>query len=337
MNTTKARMSQPHFLAPIGEIIDDTRNGRMVILVDDEDRENEGDLVLPAQMATPDAINFMATHGRGLLCLALTPERAADLGLELQAPRGGDRLGTAFTVSIEAREGVSTGISAADRARTIAVAIDGARGRDQLVTPGHVFPLIARSGGVLVRACHTEAAVDLARLAGLNPSGVICEIMDEDGQMARRDALIRFAERHQLKVGAIRDLIAYRRSHDRHIEKSSELPFTSHWGGEWVAHSFWNKVTRSEHIAIVKGRIDADRPTLVRMHRMSHLTDIFAEASERSTLLSSAMEMIGREGWDLHQRGQCRDHRDQFAAGKRPEHRRAQSPVRRVSAFRWRG
>ena len=179
-------------LVPIEEIIDEARNGRMFILVDDEDRENEGDLVIPAQMATPDAINFMATHGRGLICLALTGERIDKLGLEMMSRNNRTRYETAFTSSIEAREGVTTGISAADRARTISVAIDNARGAEDIVTPGHVFPLVAREGGVLVRAGHTEASVDIARLAGLNPSGVICEILNEDGTMARFDDLVAF-------------------------------------------------------------------------------------------------------------------------------------------------
>ncbi|MEL0211443.1 MAG: 3,4-dihydroxy-2-butanone-4-phosphate synthase, partial [Novosphingobium sp.] len=183
-------------LAKVEEIIAEVRNGRMVILVDDEDRENEGDLVIPAQMATPESINFMATHGRGLICLCLTAERAGVLGLELMSRNNGTRHGTAFTVSIEARDGVDTGISAADRARTVAVAVDATKGRDDIVTPGHVFPLIARDGGVLVRAGHTEAAVDLPRLAGLNPSGVICEIMNDDGTMARLNDLIPFARKH---------------------------------------------------------------------------------------------------------------------------------------------
>ena len=185
-------------LVSIEEIIEEARNGRMFILVDDEDRENEGDLVIPAQMATPDAINFMATHGRGLVCLTLAKQRVEQLGLELMSRQNGTRHETAFTTSIEAREGVTTGISAADRARTVSVAIDASKSRDDLVTPGHVFPLIAREGGVLVRAGHTEASVDIARLAGLNPSGVICEIMNENGTMARMDDLIAFARQHEL-------------------------------------------------------------------------------------------------------------------------------------------
>ncbi|MDY6859515.1 MAG: 3,4-dihydroxy-2-butanone-4-phosphate synthase, partial [Pseudomonadota bacterium] len=200
------------------EIIEEARNGRMFILVDDEDRENEGDLVIPAQMATPDAINFMAKYGRGLICLAMPRERIEALGLDLMSKKNETQYETAFTVSIEAREGVTTGISAADRARTINVAIDPGKTAHDIVTPGHVFPLIARDGGVLVRAGHTEAAVDVSRLAGLTPAGVICEIMKEDGTMARLDDLIGFAREHKLKIGTIRDLIAYRRKHDRIIE-----------------------------------------------------------------------------------------------------------------------
>ena len=194
-------------LVPIEEIIDEARNGRMYILVDDEDRENEGDLIIPAQMATPAAINFMATHGRGLICLALSSERCEELGLNPMARNNQEPMQTAFTVSIEAKEGVTTGISAADRARTINVAIDGTKGAGDLVSPGHVFPLRARDGGVLVRAGHTEAAVDISRMAGLNPSGVICEIMNDDGGMARLEDLIAYARLHDLKIGTIRDLI----------------------------------------------------------------------------------------------------------------------------------
>src|SRR3954465_14449631 len=207
-------------------IINEARNGRMFILVDDESRENEGDVVIPAQMATPDAVNFMARHGRGLICLALIKDRADQLGLEPMTRTNRSRNETAFTVSIEAKEGISTGISAADRARTIAVAIDSANGPDAIVSPGHVFPLIARPGGVLVRAGHTEAAVDVARLAGLNPSGVICEIMREDGTMARLDDLMDFARAHDLKIGTIRDLIAYRLQKDHLVEKAATAPST---------------------------------------------------------------------------------------------------------------
>ena len=250
-------------LVPIEEIIDEARNGRMYILVDDEDRENEGDLIIPAQMATPAAINFMATHGRGLICLAITGQRADQLGLTMMSSHNGTRHETAFTVSIEAREGVTTGISAGDRARTISVAIDGSKGKDDIVTPGHVFPLRARPGGVLVRTGHTEAAVDISRLAGLNPSGVICEVMRDDGQMARLEDLVGFARLHDMKIGTIRDLIAYRRKHDRMVEKRAESRFTSRWGGDWTAVTYFNKATGEDTMALVKGHIDPAAPPQV--------------------------------------------------------------------------
>jgi 3,4-dihydroxy 2-butanone 4-phosphate synthase/GTP cyclohydrolase II len=283
-------------LVGIEEIIDEARNGRMFILVDDEDRENEGDLIIPAQMATPDAINFMATHGRGLICLALTAGRVEALGLPPMSRSNGTRHETAFTISIEAREGVTTGISAGDRARTVSVAIDAGKSAEDIVTPGHVFPLVAREGGVLVRAGHTEASVDIARLAGLNPSGVICEIMDEDGSMARLDALIRFGRKHGLKMGTIRDLIAYRRKHDHLVEKRVESTFHSRWGGAWRAIAFYNKATKGETMALVKGRIDPGKPTLVRMHALSMFEDVFARDTERQGLLEGAMRTIGEEG-----------------------------------------
>lgn len=284
------------FLSSPEEIIDEARNGRMFILVDDEDRENEGDLVIPAQMATPDAVNFMARHGRGLICLAMTKSRVEQLGLDLMARNNGTRHETAFTVSIEAREGVTTGISAADRARTIAVAIDASKEASEIVTPGHVFPLVAREGGVLVRAGHTEAAVDVSRLAGLNPSGVICEIMNEDGTMARMDDLVGFSQLHGLKIGTIRDLIAYRRRHDHLVTKRAETVFESEWGGEWRAMTFWNKATGSEQVALVKGLIDPRKPTLVRMHALSPFADLFGEGGERGGLLRKSMRIIGEEG-----------------------------------------
>ena len=284
------------FLSTPEEVIDEARNGRMFILVDDEDRENEGDLVIPAQMATPEKINFMARHGRGLICLALTKRRVDELGLDLMSRNNGTRHETAFTVSIEARDGVTTGISAADRARTISVAIDGSKGRDEIVTPGHVFPLVARDGGVLVRTGHTEAAVDVSRLAGLNPSGVICEIMNEDGTMARMDDLVAFAQLHGLKIGTIRDLIAYRRRHDHLVERRAEARFTSRWGGEWTALTFWNKAAGTEQVALVKGRVDPSKPTLVRMHALNPFADLFGEADERSGLLARSMELIAAEG-----------------------------------------
>ena len=283
-------------LATIEEIIDEARNGRMFVLVDDEDRENEGDLVIPAQMATPQAINFMASHGRGLVCLTLTKQRCDQLGLELMSQNNRTRHETAFTTSIEALEGVTTGISAGDRARTVSVAIDTTKTKDDIVTPGHVFPLVAREGGVLVRAGHTEAAVDISRLAGLNPSGVICEIMNDDGTMARMDDLISFARHHDLKIGTIRDLIAYRRKHDHVVEKQAESRFTSRFGGHWNAISFHNKATGDDTLALTLGNVDPAKPTLVRMHLLNVFGDIFAEDGPRTGLLQKSMEIIAREG-----------------------------------------
>ncbi|MGF1549952.1 MAG: 3,4-dihydroxy-2-butanone-4-phosphate synthase [Sphingomonadaceae bacterium] len=283
-------------IATVEEIIAEARNGRMFILVDDDDRENEGDLVIPAQMATPDAINFMAKYGRGLVCLALGKARVEELGLPLMARHNESRMETAFTTSIEAREGVTTGISAADRARTIAVAIDASKGPDDIVSPGHVFPLVAREGGVLVRAGHTEAAVDVARLAGLNPSGVICEIMREDGSMARMDDLMAFAQLHGLRIGTISDLIAYRLKEDRLVVETAEARFESRWGGVWTAKSFLNRASGQEQVALVKGHVDPDRPTLVRMHALSLFDDAFGEKGARARLLEGAMRIIGEEG-----------------------------------------
>ncbi len=281
------------------EIIDEARNGRMFILVDDEDRENEGDLVIPAQMATPAAINFMATHGRGLICLTLGKSRVEALGLELMARANGTRHETAFTVSVEAREGVTTGISAGDRARTIAVAIDSSRGREDIVTPGHVFPLIARDGGVLVRAGHTEASVDISRLAGLNPSGVICEIMNDDGTMARLDDLIPFARRHGMKIGTIADLIAYRHRNDSLVECVSDEPFTSDYGGDWRLKSYRNTVDGSVNLVLQKGAVDPDGVTLVRMHGMSPFHDMLGAPGPKKRRLQRAMEAIGEAGTGL--------------------------------------
>ena len=277
-------------------IIDEARNGRMFILVDDDDRENEGDLVIPAQMATPDAINFMARHGRGLICLALTKARTDALQLQPMTSDNRTRMETAFTVSIEAKEGVTTGISAADRARTIAVAIDASNGPDSIVSPGHVFPLVARPGGVLVRAGHTEAAVDVSRLAGLNPSGVICEIMREDGTMARLDDLIDFAASHGLKIGTIRDLIAYRLRRDHMVEEVADTRFTSRRGANWAAKVFRDKASGAEQLALVHGGVEADKPTLVRMHSLDLFADVLGEQSERSGLLDGAMAIIEAEG-----------------------------------------
>ena len=286
-------------LVPIEEIIEEARNGRMFILVDDEDRENAGDLVIPAQMATPDAVNFMATHGRGLICLTLTRARVEQLGLELMSRNNGTRHETAFTVSIEAVEGVTTGISAGDRARTVSVAIDASKTRDDIVTPGHVFPLIARDGGVLVRAGHTEAAVDISRLAGLNPSGVICEIMNSDGTMARMDDLIPFARKHGLKMGTIRDLIEYRRRNDHLVECVSVAPFTSDYGGDWTIRTYRDKVDGSIHLVLQKGAITPDQPTLVRMHGISILSDVLGAPGPRKRILQRSMDEIGKVGAGL--------------------------------------
>jgi 3,4-dihydroxy 2-butanone 4-phosphate synthase / GTP cyclohydrolase II len=283
-------------LASIEEIIEEARNGRMFILVDDEDRENEGDLVIPAQMATPDAVNFMAKHGRGLICLSITRQRADRLGLAMMSHDNRSSHETAFTVSIEAKDGVTTGISAGDRARTIAVAIDAAHGAEAIVSPGHVFPLVARDGGVLVRAGHTEAAVDISRLAGLNPSGVICEIMNEDGTMARLDDLVGFAAHHGLKIGAIRDLIAHRLRHDHNLHRIAEAPFRSIFGGDWTAITFRNTALGSEMLALVKGEIGPDRPTLVRMHAVDVFTDMLGVEGDRHGMLQSAMVEIAWEG-----------------------------------------
>jgi 3,4-dihydroxy 2-butanone 4-phosphate synthase/GTP cyclohydrolase II len=294
--TSHFRATRHAFLSSVEEIIDEARNGRMFILVDDEDRENEGDLVIPAQMATPAAINFMATHGRGLICLALSKQRVDQLGLDLMSRNNGTRHETAFTVSIEAREGVTTGISAGDRARTVAVAIDGCKGATDIVTPGHVFPLVAKNGGVLVRTGHTEAAVDVSRLAGLNPSGVICEIMKEDGTMARLDDLVAFAQLHALKIGTIRDLIAYRRRYDHNVERLTEAKFKSRYGGDWTAITFLNTAIDTETLVLVKGRIDPGEPTLVRMHALGVFSDALGLESERSGLLPQAMEAIAANG-----------------------------------------
>ena len=290
-------MSFIEVTSPIAEIIEEARNGRMFILVDDEQRENEGDLVIPAQMATPDVINFMAKHGRGLICLALTRERVQQLQIPLMPQLNASRLSTAFTVSIEAREGVTTGISAPDRARTVATAIDPTKGPGDIVTPGHVFPLMARDGGVLVRTGHTEAAVDIARLAGLNPSGVICEIMNDDGTMARRDDLIAFAQLHGLKVATIADLIAYRRRHDRIIERKLETEFESDYGGTFHMIVYVNEVTYAEHIALVKGDVTTPEPVLVRMHALNVLDDVLgSKARGRGGTLQASLQMIARAG-----------------------------------------
>ncbi len=279
------------------DIIEEARKGRMFILVDDEDRENEGDIVIPAQWATPEAINFMAKHARGLICLAMTRERVEQLGLPLMAQHNGTRHQTAFTVSIEARNGVTTGISAADRARTVAVAIDPSCGPQDIVTPGHVFPLVARDGGTLERTGHTEAAVDLARLAGLTPAGVICEIMNDDGTMARRNDLITFAQRHGLKIGTIADLIAYRRRYDSIVKRISETTLDSTWGGDFRCVVYVNKVTMAQHVALVKGDPAAGGPVMVRMHAVNLFTDTLGQRSGgRGGEIEASMREISKEG-----------------------------------------
>lgn len=282
------------YLSSADELIEEARNGRMFILVDDEDRENEGDLVVPAQFATPDAINFMARHARGLICLALAQKQVERLGLPLMSRQNGTRHQTAFTVSIEAREGVTTGISAADRAKTIAVAIQSESTRDNITTPGHVFPLVAREGGTLVRAGHTEASVDIARKAGLNPSAVICEIMNDDGTMARLPDLVAFAQKHNLKLGTIADLIAYRRLTERLVRKVEEGVIEHAAGGDWRAIVFANTVEYQEHLALVKGDISDGAPVMVRMHAVDLLDDMTQQP--HWIAVHNAMHMIGEAG-----------------------------------------
>lgn len=279
------------------EIIEEARNGRMFVLVDHEDRENEGDLVIPAQWATPDAINFMALYGRGLICLAMTSTRIEELGLQLMSTNNSSRHETAFTTSIEAREGVTTGISAADRARTVAVAIDASKGEADIATPGHVFPLRAKAGGVLVRAGHTEAAVDVSRLAGLNPAGVICEIMNDDGTMARLPELVPFAQKHGLKIGTISDLIAYRRRHDNLVKVQDETTIISEFGGAWDMRIYTDETHGDEHIVLSKGDISGDAPVLVRMHAEDPMLDIVGTGPKgRAHEFEHAMQAVAEEG-----------------------------------------
>ncbi|KID12432.1 3,4-dihydroxy-2-butanone-4-phosphate synthase [Ponticoccus alexandrii] len=284
-------------ISSVEEIIEDARNGRMFILVDHEDRENEGDLVIPAQWATPDTINFMALYGRGLICLSMTEERIGELGLQLMSTNNSSRHETAFTTSIEAREGISTGISAADRARTVATAIDASKGAQDIATPGHVFPLRARKGGVLVRAGHTEAAVDVARLAGLNPAGVICEIMNDDGSMARLPELVAFSQKHGLKIGTISDLIAYRRRNDNLVRVRSEETVQSEFGGEWQMKIYTDESHGDEHIVLTKGDLSGDAPVLVRMHALDPMLDVVGTGPKgRSGEFGAAMQAVAAEG-----------------------------------------
>jgi 3,4-dihydroxy 2-butanone 4-phosphate synthase / GTP cyclohydrolase II len=283
-------------ISPIEDIINDARNGRMFILVDHEDRENEGDLVIPAQMATPDAVNFMATHGRGLICLTLTSEQTDRLGVPMMASSNSSRHETPFTVSIEAREGVTTGISAHDRAHTVSVAINPQVRHQEIATPGHVFPLRARDGGVLIRAGHTEAAVDISRLAGLNPSGVICEIMNDDGTMARLPDLLDFAKKHDLKIGTISDLIAYRHRYDNLVRETDKRMVTSTHGGDWTLRVFTDQTDGCEHVALTKGDITTPEPVLVRTHALNVLEDVLGLDPDSPAKMPRAMKIIASEG-----------------------------------------
>ena len=285
-------------LSSIEQVIEEAKQGRIFILVDDENRENEGDLCIPAEMATSDVINFMAKYARGLICLAMERSRVEQLGLSLMTRRNEGRHETAFTVSIEAREGVTTGISAHDRAHTISVATNVNKGQDDIVTPGHVFPLVARDGGSLVRAGHTEAVVDIARLAGLTPAGVICEIMNDDGTMARLPDLLGFAQQHDLKVATIADLISYRRRTESIVERSLESVLDSRYGGSWRMIVYLNKVTYAEHIALIKGDITGEKPILVRMHSLNVMEDVLGDqsGSRGGGELQSAMRHIADVG-----------------------------------------
>ena len=286
-------------LSTIEEVIADAKVGKLFILVDDEDRENEGDLCVIGESATADAINFMAKYGRGLICLALTRIRTEQLGLTMMERRNESRHETAFTISIEAREGVTTGISAADRALTIKTAIDPNCSERDITTPGHIFPLIARDGGTLVRAGHTEAVVDIARACGSdNPSGVICEIMKDDGEMARLPDLVCFAKEHDLKIASIADLIAWRRRNESLVQRTVESAITTRIGGDWRMVIYANTVSNIEHIALVKGDISTGDPVLVRMHALDLMADLLGAVSEKRAgdELATAMAAIANAG-----------------------------------------
>lgn len=286
-------------LSPIEDVIADAKQGKLFILIDDEDRENEGDLCVLGEWVTPENINFMAKYGRGLICLALPRERTDALGLGMMERRNESRHQTAFTVSIEAREGVTTGISAADRAHTIRTAIDPQRSEKDITTPGHIFPLIGRDGGTLVRAGHTEAVIDIARAAGSEtPSGVICEIMKDDGDMARLRDLLPFAKEHDLKIGTIADLIAWRRTNETLVQRSVETDFASRTSGSWRMIIYVNTISNVEHIALVKGDISGDDPILVRMHALDLMSDVLDESSpfRNGRELETAMHTIEKHG-----------------------------------------
>jgi 3,4-dihydroxy 2-butanone 4-phosphate synthase/GTP cyclohydrolase II len=281
-----------HGLSSIEEIIQDAVDGLPYILVDADDRENEGDVIIPAQFATPRQINFMAKHARGLICLAITKARAEQLKLPPMTPNNQSGHGTAFTVSIEAREGVTTGISAQDRAHTVAVAVDPSKAAFDIVSPGHVFPLVARDGGVLVRAGHTEAAVDIARLAGLTPAGVICEVMNDDGSMARLPELLAFAKEQGLKVGTIADLIAYRRRSEKLVRCVATAPFESFTGGDLTIHVYRSEIDGGEHVALVKGAINPTQDTLVRVHQVDLTADLLGWSTAHRDYVPRALRAI---------------------------------------------
>jgi len=290
--TTGSNTMTTHGLSSIEEIIQDAIDGLPYILVDADDRENEGDVIIPAQFATPRQINFMAKHARGLICLAITKARAEQLKLPPMTANNQSGHGTAFTVSIEAREGVTTGISAQDRAHTVAVAVDPSKAAFDIVSPGHVFPLVARDGGMLVRAGHTEAAVDIARLAGLTPAGVICEVMNDDGSMARLPELLAFANEHGLKVGTIADLIAYRRRSEKLVQRVATAPFDSFTGGDLTIHVYRSEVDGGEHVALVKGTIDPTQDTLVRVHQVDLTADLLGWSTAHRDYVPRALRAI---------------------------------------------
>ena len=290
--------AQSYELSSIDDIITAAKNGEVFILVDDEDRENEGDVCVLAEYATPEAINFMAKYARGLICLAMERARVEQLGLPLMQKRHESRHETAFTVSIEARDGVTTGISAHDRSRTIQVASNPQYDANHITTPGHIFPLMARDGGTLVRAGHTEAMVDIARIAGSTPAGVICEIMNDDGTMARLPDLIPFAKEHNLKIGTIADLIAWRRERETIVKRGAETLIHSKIGGDWRMIVYINTASYAEHVALIKGDISSSDPVLVRMHGMNIMTDVLGEtgAGRTGSEIQSAMKAVADAG-----------------------------------------
>jgi 3,4-dihydroxy 2-butanone 4-phosphate synthase/GTP cyclohydrolase II len=289
-------MTEKFKLASIEQIIEDAKNGKMFIIIDDEDRENEGDLVIPGEFADANAVNFMATHGRGLICLTLNEDRIRELNIPQMSPFNNSRHGTAFTISIEAREGITTGISAADRSRTIKDAIDKNKGAEAICSPGHVFPLVARNGGVLTRTGHTEASVDIAKLAGLNPSGVICEIMNDDGTMARLPDLVKFAQKHDLNIASIADLISYRRKSESLVREKVKAKITTKYG-EFEIIIYYSESEYAEHIVLKKGNLDYSKPVLVRMHSQDVMSDILGDLKTgKAEVLDKSMELISKEG-----------------------------------------